>query len=446
MKRRALCAIFALLMVIVLILPCRAPAAADDDALPARLHFINALDANVYTERIVYEVFNRLGIEVSITIENMDIGLRGVNAGVYDGICNQTKGVEENYDQLIRIPVETAVCHFYALTRENDTFVCDSWEGLSGKRVGSLSGKPFVAGAMPETIVSYVERPSMSLLYAALLAGDCDVIIIADTSGKDADQLVVPAGVRVAGITDTHSCSIFLHKKHAALVEAVTAELEAMRQEGSLARLKAMKPLTARSEKIVLYLSSYSSENQWEQNLLEGIGSVLDQHMDIVYHNIALNSYRNTDQALLETSVLSTLSIDFLHSPPDAVIVSDNEAMNFLMCNYNAILPNDIPIIYCGLNNKAVAAAQRYGDYLNLQGIVELISAADTVELMLKLFPATEEIYVINDYTRSGQRWRDEIKTQLLPLDGRVQIRYNENLSFARCCRRSPSWAIRRWF
>ena len=431
MKYKALSIIFALLMVILLLLPGLAPAAAeDDDVLPERLHFVNALDANVCTERIVYEVFKRLGVEVSISIENMDIGLRGVNAGVYDGICNQTKGVEESYDQLVRIPVETSICHFYALTMESDPFVCDSWEDLAGKRVGSLSGKPFVRGALSETVASYIERPSLSLLYAALQAGECDVVIIADTSDKAADQLVIPAGIRIAGITDTHSCSIFLNKKHAGLVDAITRELDNMEKDGSLARLKAMKPLDERNEKIVLYLSSYSSELLWEQSLLEGIGYVLDQHLDIVYHNIALNSYRNTDQALLEISALSTLSIDFLHSPPDAVIVSDNEAMNFLMCNYNAILPNDIPIIYCGLNNRAVAAAQRYGDYMNLQGIVEPISAADTVEQMLKLFPATEEIYVINDYTRSGQRWRGEIETQLAPLDGRIRVRYNDNLSF----------------
>lgn len=430
MKSRLVAFITAIIINLCLIPGQAALAEADADVLPERLHFASAIDANIYTERLVYEAFNRLGIEITITLEDMNIGLNGVNAGVYDGICNQSAGMEDRYDQLIAVPVETSICHFYALTLLGDSYVCNAWNDLSGKRVGTLSGKNYLANALPKDIVSHIETSSMSLLYELLRTGECDVIVIADTSGKSVEQLVLPSGIRVAGTVETMPCCIFLNKKYTSLVDRIVGILAEMEQDGSLAKIKAMQPMEERKEKVVLYLSSYSAEMQWEQNLLQGISNVFNQQKDIKFHNISLNAYRNTNVGLREIAALNTISVDFSHSPPDAVIVSDNEAMSFLLNYYNIILPNDIPVIACGMNNTNVTSALRLEQYPNVAAIVESIGAANTVEMMLKLFPSTQNIFVINDYTLTGRRWRNEIQTQLEPFTSRVHISYNENVPY----------------
>ena len=285
LKLKTRFAAFITAIIICLTLNPSKAALAETEAgeLPERLHFVSAIDSNLSTERLVYEVFKRLGIDVTITLEDMGIGLKGVNAGVYDGICNQGIGLQDSYDQLVAVPGETAVCNFYALTAKDDPFTCESWDDLRGKRVGTLSDKPYVVDSLPKEIVSHIESVSMTLLYNALLSGECDVIVIPDTSGKSEDQLVIPSTVKLAGRVDTLSCGIFLNKKYAALAGRVAVVLREMEADGSLARIKAMKPIKERDEKVVLYLSSYSAEMQWEQSLLLGIGNVLNLESDIKF-------------------------------------------------------------------------------------------------------------------------------------------------------------------
>ncbi len=424
--RRSLKLYFALLAVLALtaFVPAFYPYAASAEET-VRLRFSNAIDTNVYTDRLVREVFSRLGIEVSVAREDMNTALSGADAGIYDGICSQSEIVAASYDELIAVPVETAVTSFYALTVSGDSAQYEEWQDFSGKKVGTLTGKTFIESALPGDIAAHIKKPSMSILYESLEKGECDVIVITDTSAKAADKLVMPAGFSFAGLTASLPCHIYLNKKHAEWVAPVAFELDKMKADGSLDRIKEMKPLQEREEKSVFYLSSFSSEVPWEQNLVKGIGNVLDRHGDIMYHNIALNSFRNTDAALQELTALSAMAVDFINTPPDAVIVSDDEAMNFLMCNYNSILSNDVPVIFCGINDNAQLIRQNFERYNNFQGVIETVSAAETVEQMLKLFPKTKEIYVINDHTLSGRKWKSEIERQLSEFNKELKITYN---------------------
>lgn len=405
-------------------------AATAANTAPAHLHFVSAIDSNVYTRRLVHEAFRRLGIDISMTLMEMDTGLKCVNAGIYDGICNQVEETESLYDNLIAVPLETTRVKFCAVTLQGDTSTFDSWDDLRGKRVASLTGKTTIRKKMPDDAAAHIEKPCMSLLYDALRIGECDVAIVTDSSYKTLNELVVPGDMRVAGLLSSHPGHIYLNARHAGLIDRITEVLQGMEQDGTLSKIRAMKPIEDRNEKIVLYLSSYSSEMEWEQRLIEGVGNILNPHKDIVFRNITLNSFRNTGVILRETAALENVTVDFMHSPPDAVIVSDNEAMAFLFNNYNSFLPNDIPIVVCGINDDASATSRRFDRYPNIRGITENIAAAQTVEKMLRLFPSSEQIFVINDYSLTGREWRGTIQAQLEAFQSRIRISHNENLPF----------------
>ncbi len=429
MRNKIVSSITVLIITIVSIITFPILIAKEDNSSIKQLTFISSADTNVYTERLVYEVFKRLDIDVSTTITEMDRGLKSVNAGIYDGICNQAEDIEELYNQLVAVPFETAKAKYCAITLAESTSTYNSWDDLSGKCVGSITGKPNIINNFPNDISKHIEKNSMSLLYESLRDGECDVAVIVDVSDKAFDHLVLPSDLKAAGLLSTSPCHIYLNNQHAPLIPQITEVLYEMEDDGSLARIREMKPVVNRKEKIVLYLSSYSSEMVWEQQLIKGVGNVLNKYADIVFHNIALNSYRNTDLALLENTALQNISVEFMYSPPDAVIVSDNEAANFLLNNYNSILSTDIPVITFGVNNIDLISAFHFDIQPNVVGVSENIYAADTVEEMLKFFPKTEQIFVINDYTLTGQRWRNEIEKQLVKYNN-IEIVYNENITF----------------
>ncbi len=395
-----------------------------------RLNFVSHIDANVYTERLVYELFHSLGYDISINIMQNDKALQGVNDGIYDGISCQAASDLSESDQLEIIPFKIANEKYYSIVRESDETQYSSWDDLSGKSVGILSGKNIIKDYLPKDIKECTEEPSNSILYDSLLKGEYDVLIVADSSDKAAQDFVLPSKMKLSGYLGSNPCYIYLNKKYSALVDDALKRINEMDKNGSLKQFKDMKPNGDRIEKCVFYLSSYSSEKRWEQNILDGINYVLDEHSNITYHNIALNSYRNTDITFLEDQALTTISSDFIHTPPDAVIVSDNEAMRFLFNNFNHILPNDIPIVFCGLNGESLITPEIIKQCSNMGGVFEDISASDTVSEILRLFPSTESIFVINDYSLTGTRWQEEIKSQLEEYTDEVDITYNKNITF----------------
>lgn len=415
------------LFVIAALLLQPALAAGTDSAFPKHLRFVNSLDTAVYSERLVFEVFKRLGIEVSVTLTDTSSALESVNVNIFDGICNQEEGIEDIFANMVVVPVETSHSHTYVISPSNNPIHVTSPDDLKGKRIGTLIGKVRLEMLLSGTDIIHIEKSGMSDLYNSLREGECDLIIMEDTSGRAPNELVLQGDLRVAGLLESAPCHIYLNKQHAGLIEPITAVLREMEADGSLAKIKAMKPLQTRTTKSVLHLSSYSAEMMWEEQLARGINNVLNKRNDIVFHNISLNAYRNTDVTLRENAALSAITADFITSPPDAVIVSDNEALRFVMNNYNTILPNSIPVVFCGLNNRSVEV--QWKDNGNVFGLREHISAAETADEMLELFPDTKSIFIVNDYSLTGQRWRDEIADQLSPLADKVNLQYNENTS-----------------
>ncbi len=398
-------------------------------AQPLRLNFVNSTDANVFTERLVYELFRRMGIEVSVTLMNMESAVESVNAGIYDGICYQPQSVDKEYLNLVEVPVSICEVNLIAIALQDSTQKYSLWTDFEGKQVGFLRGNA-VQKHLPADVRAYAAYDGLTLLYDSLRNGASDVILVTDTSGREPGNLFLPGDLKEVGLIESAPGSIYLNKQYAHLTDEAALILKEMELDGTMNLLKQMKPLQNRTNKVVLHLSSYSTEMAWEQSLLQGIGEVLNQNEEIFFHNISLNAFRNTDMTLRENAALSAITVDFLHSPPDAVIVSDNEAIQFLLNNFNNILPNNIPLIFCGINNSELAASQQYGKSVKLHGVVESISAIQTARQMLELFPETKRIFVLNDDTLTGRRWKSEMQVQLAPLQDRVAIVYNENLPF----------------
>lgn len=109
----------------------------------------------------------------------------------------------------------------------------------------------------------------------------------------------------------------------------------------------------------------------------------------------------------------------------DLILATDNHAYDFLLANRDSLFPG-VPVAFSGVND--FRDGQLDGK-TGFTGVAEIFDARGTVELALELFPHTREIYIVNDYLKTGRAWEREIRRQLSGLDGEVRITYSDNLS-----------------
>ena len=86
--------------------------------------------------------------------------------------------------------------------------------------------------------------------------------------------------------------------------------------------------------------------------------------------------------------------------PYDVVITADDNALKFFLAHREELFEN-IPLVYFGINNaETVEMLEGRPDAV---GLIESVSMKETIELMISLFPESEEIVALSDDTVSGQ-------------------------------------------
>lgn len=175
----------------------------------------------------------------------------------------------------------------------------------------------------------------------------------------------------------------------------------------------------------ILILNSYHPYYTWSDNELIGIVETLHrarpdieptvEYLDCKYfpkmehfgkiRDLFIQKYRNVTIPL--------------------IIAADNPALDFALKYRDAIFPGT-PIVFCGINGfePAMIKGQR-----NVTGVAERLDVRGTVELMLKVHPATRHIFVIHDYTSTGLATRRQAEEDLRGFKAPVAIHYMDNLT-----------------
>ncbi len=181
-----------------------------------------------------------------------------------------------------------------------------------------------------------------------------------------------------------------------------------------------------KKEKIkhVLLLNSYHQRMTWVKDIVKGVEDVIRPNEN----NISLH-IENMDTKLFSSSDYFDIFRDYLrvkyrNTHFSLILSSDNNAYDFLRQNRNTLFPG-VPVSFCGVNNfnnEQIADLERF------TGVAEIFSARETVELALQLHPDVTELFVINDYLKTGRAWTKDIDTDLLGMARRVKIRHAKNL------------------
>lgn len=161
----------------------------------------------------------------------------------------------------------------------------------------------------------------------------------------------------------------------------------------------------AESHKKVLILHSYSEDFKWTSNISTGIRSVLGDVDKIDLLSTYMDTKRVNNSAYIE-SLKNLCKIKYADTKFDAIICSDNDALNFLVKYGDSLFPNT-PVVFCGVNNFSQLMLNGHKNYT---GIIETIDIEPTIKSMIKLQPNIKNIIVVCDSTPTGKLNEEDTK------------------------------------
>lgn len=148
----------------------------------------------------------------------------------------------------------------------------------------------------------------------------------------------------------------------------------------------------------ILLLHSYNRNLQWTDDIERGIlDNITDDFENIKFSIDYMDAKQHPDKKY-QMNLYDFLSKKYYLNSFDLVITTDDAAFNFIR-TYSNLISEDIPIFFCGVNNKIDI---NFLDENRIKGILETNDYQATIDIMKKFHPNMNKIIVINDKTITG--------------------------------------------
>jgi len=183
-------------------------------------------------------LFQRLGMQVQIQHIAAERGLLNSNSGIDDGEVARIEGIERLYPNLIRVPEAVMSYQMVAFSRGLHLTV-NGTASLAPYDVGIVIGWKSLEHAITG-VRSLIKVETGEQLFNMLVMGRIDLAIFEKQQGLNLIRRMGLHGIEVQQRPIiVGEQFMFLNKKHAALIPKLTAELRAMKQDGSFQRIVA---------------------------------------------------------------------------------------------------------------------------------------------------------------------------------------------------------------
>ncbi len=378
-------------------------------------------DDSIFLDRILRYGLEELGYDVSITSQKMLPGIVGVNEGQFDALGIQSAGLEEQYSNLVMVPEAVGDVEFCVYIREGENISASGWRDLQGLSVGIEYQRPYIQESLSGiTGVTVTEYTSKEEALRALARGEVEVTVFPQIFGM---KIYLPSGIEAGGTVEKQACYTYLNREKENLAPVLAAKYKTMKNSGKMKELIAGQSPVEDNKSVVLHISSYNNDIKAEEALNQGLRKSLEQYDSVELYNISLNANLRENQEIRARMFGDMLRSDFATRPPDVIVVSDSYALDFLKEYYFRLFEN-VPVIINGMPGMEYQGFGR-----NVVYVEKKIAVGETVDELLKLFPGTREIYVINDRLKDGLLWEAIMQEEL---KGRqdVSIRYSGDISF----------------
>lgn len=179
--------------------------------------------------------------------------------------------------------------------------------------------------------------------------------------------------------------------------------------------------------KHVLLLNSYHQNMTWVKDITRAVeDNLISDRDNLVLHieNMDSKRFHTADYFQL---LLKAYRSKYRTTRFDLILSSDNNAFDFLRQYGDTLFPG-VPVVFCGVN---YLQESDLSGHANFTGIEEIFDATATLEIALRNHPETKQIFVINDYLKSGRAAQRTMREQLQPYASRLKFTFSDNLSVA---------------
>ena len=391
-------------------------------------------DQSIIVERILNEGLRRSGYQMSATVTGMRTAIADVNYGDASVLPSQIDGWERQYANLIKVPIAIDNVEFTVYTRSGEQYDFSQWSDLTGLRLGYRWQNEYVANNVWRTQASgLVTVNEYEELWALLLDGKADAVILPRMSHFEHR---FPHGTRRAGVIEKQPVYTYVNRNYGYLVPLLEKAYQQMIDDGSFSliisniELKDTKP-------VIIHINSYNAQNEWERGQMESIRAHMENKIEFEYYAFYLNSNELLSRASYNAIVSDTIRAGYITRHPGLIIASGSAALEYALNNYYLMFPN-VPVLFFGV--PGLTESTLHGFENSATGVSETISFNDTVAQMLRMYPHTKRIYILNDYSLSrSAKFREEInniieskKNDLNARNGGAPLEFifNENKPF----------------
>ncbi|MFH0785512.1 MAG: ABC transporter substrate binding protein [Pseudomonadota bacterium] len=178
------------------------------------------------------------------------------------------------------------------------------------------------------------------------------------------------------------------------------------------------------NKKHVLYLNSYHNGYKWSDGLLEGVRTVLNKGRFNVDLQIEYMDAKKFNYDAIAKNLLALYKEKFKDDFFDAIVISDNDALNFINQYRQELFPG-VPVVFCGINDlreSDIAAG-------NITGVVESFDFLATLDVAKKLYPQKDHLVILIDNSTAGVTITRQIENILKTNQTGLQIEFWIQLS-----------------
>lgn len=194
-------------------------------------------DGSGYFNQLTAEIFRRLDIESRLIHLPARRALFFANNKTVDGTGPRTAAIEKSFPNLVRVPGNVFQFEFMVYSKDPAISV-NGWESLLAYSVGLINGWKIVEqNTANAKLVTRAENYDQ--LFQMLELGRIDVAVMDRVmAGWELKQLGLDLHAIEPPII-SQSNYIYVHKEHASLVPEIARVVAEMRQDGSMAAIRA---------------------------------------------------------------------------------------------------------------------------------------------------------------------------------------------------------------
>ncbi len=175
----------------------------------------------------------------------------------------------------------------------------------------------------------------------------------------------------------------------------------------------------------IIYISSYGPGYIWNQEIEAGIeAAIADSEHTRIQLSIEYLDTKVISDATHFENLYQTFAHKYETASPDVIIISDDSALLF-MDEYGDRLFPGVPVVFTGVNNASNLPKGGEGAPFYI-GTLEILPIQETVDVIRKINPETDTIYVILDNSYTGRAVRAQIDEQTAEYTGTITFRYPE--------------------